>query len=67
MFGGLHTEFAALKTTGRWLQGSGCHDGLTHAGTAKSDTADDYLNAVHIKKTRYAHWVFAATLRIMLK
>ena len=55
MFGGLHIELAALKTLGNLLQSSGWTSALGAAGVAASGTADSFLKAAHITRTRRAH------------
>ena len=65
MFGGLHIELAALKTAGDWLQGSGWPQVLEQAGIATAGTADSFLRATHITRTRRAHQVTAAALYIL--
>ncbi|KAK6169757.1 hypothetical protein SNE40_020746 [Patella caerulea] len=62
MFGGLHIEMAVLKTIGDWLSGSGWTQALVQAGIAKSGTADSFLKASHVARTRRAHEVTAAAL-----
>ena len=64
MLGGLHIEMASFKALGNWLDGSGWADVLVQAGVAKSGTADSFLKASHITRTRHAHQVTAATLFI---
>ena len=55
MFGGLHIEMAALKAIGKWLEDSGWTSSLVMADIASSGTADSFLKASHISKTRRAH------------
>ncbi len=54
MFGGLHVEMAALKTLGDLLEGSGWTGALVQAGVATSGTADSFLKASHVTRTRRA-------------
>ena len=67
MLGGLHIEMASFKALGNWLDGSGWTDVLVQAEVAKSGTADSFLKASHITRTRHAHQVTAATLFILQK
>lgn len=62
MFGGLHIEMAMWKTFGDYLDGSGWTDVLTQAGIASSGTADSFLKALHVTRTRHAHQVTALAL-----
>lgn len=65
LFGGLHIKMAALKTLGDWLQGSGWVQALVQAEIATSGTADSFLRAAHVARTRRAHQVTAAALYIL--
>jgi len=65
MFGGLHIEMAALRTLGDWLQGSGWVQALVQAEIATAGTADSFLRASHVLRTRRAHQVTAAALYIL--
>ena len=62
MFGGLHIELAALKTLGDLLNSSGWTSALVQAGVATSGTADSFLKAANITRTRRAHQVTACVL-----
>ena len=62
MFGGLHLEMAALKSLGHLLEGSGWTPALVQAGVAKSGTADSFIKAAHVTRTRRAHQVTACAL-----
>jgi len=62
MMGGLHIEIAMWRTFGDYLESSGWTAALTQAGIASSGTADSFLKASHLTKTRYAHQVSAAAL-----
>ncbi len=62
MFGGLHIELAALKSLENLLQSSGWTAALVAAGVATSGTADSFLKAGHITRTRRAHQVTACVL-----
>ena len=65
MFGGLHIEMATLKTLGGWLQGSGWVQALVQADIATAGTANSFLRAAHVTRTRRAHQVTAAALYIL--
>ena len=64
MFGGLHI---ALKTLGDLLNSSGWTSALVQAGVATSGTADSFLKAAHIIRTRRAHQDTACVLYQALK
>ena len=59
LFGGLHIEIAALKTLGNLLDSSGWTGVLVQAEVATAGTADSFLKAVHVTRTRRAHQVTA--------
>ena len=65
MFGGLHIEMAALKTLGDWLRGSGWVQALVQAEITTPGTADSFLQAAHVARTRRAHQVTVAALYIL--
>jgi len=65
MFGGLHIEMAALKTVGDWLKGSGWVQALVQAGITTPGTADSFLQAAHVARTRRAHQVTVTALYIL--
>ena len=65
MFGGLHIELAALKTLGNWLEGSGWKEALIQAEIATPGTADSFLHATHVARTRAAHQVSVSALYIL--
>jgi len=62
MFGGLHIEMAALKSIGSLLQDSGWTSPLVEAGVASSGTAESYLSASSVTRTRQAHQITACCL-----
>ena len=66
MFGGLHIEMAALKLIGDLLAGSGWTAAVAGAGIATAGTADSFLKANHVTKTRHAHQVNAGSLYLLL-
>ena len=62
MLGGLHTKMALWNTLGGVLEGSGWTTALTEAEVASSGTADSYLKAAHLTRTRRAHQITLLTL-----
>ena len=64
---GLHIEMAAFRSLGTLLQNSGWTGALTEAGVASSDTADPFLSAPSVSKTRYLHEVTACCLYMLRK
>lgn len=62
MFGGLHIEMCVLKILGDLLEDSGWTGALVHAGVATSGTADAFLKASHVTRTRRAHQITATSL-----
>ena len=67
MFGGLHTEMAAFSSIGNLLKGSGWTSVLTDAGVASYGTAESFLKASSVTRTRLAHQVTAASLYRLMK
>ena len=67
MFGGLHIEMATLKLLGDWLEDSGWTNALVQADIASSGTANSFIHATHVTKTRHAHQVTAASLYVLLQ
>ena len=67
MFDGLHIEQDALKSIGVLLQGSGWTSALVEAGIATAGTAESFLSACSISKTRQAHKITSACLYKVLK
>ncbi len=65
MFGGLHIEMAVLRALGTWLEDSGWTAALVQADVSTSGTADSYIKATHVTKSRHAHQVTAASLSIL--
>ena len=49
------------------MQDSGWTNALVQANTASSGTADSFIRASHVTKTRHAHQVTAASLHTLLK
>ena len=66
LFGGLHIEMAFLKAIGGWLEGSGWTAALTEANVASAGTADSFLKATSVTRTRRAHQITASTLYVLL-
>ena len=66
MFGGLHTELAALKAIGNWLEDSGWTNALVQAEVTTPGTADSFLKASHVSRTRHAHQLTASALHILM-
>ena len=67
MFGGLHIEMTALKMIGNVLKQSGWTTVIEEANIASSGTADSFLSASNVTKTRQAHQVTACSLYNLLK
>ena len=67
MFGGLHIEMAMLKLLGDWLEDSGWTNTLVQADIASSGTANSFIHASHVTKTRHAHQLTAASLYTLLQ
>lgn len=57
MFGGLHIEMSLWNAIGDFLEDSGWTVALNDAGIASSGTADSFLKAAHLTRTRHAHQV----------
>lgn len=67
MFGGLHIEMAALRSLGTLLQDSGWSSSIVEAGVASSGTAESFLSASSVTKTRQAHQITACSLYKLMK
>ena len=67
MFGGLHIEMAALKSIGTLLQSSGWTSAIVEAGIASSGTAESFLSASSVTRTRQAHQITATCMYKHLK
>ena len=67
MFGGLHIELAALKAIGNWLEDSGWTNAVAQSDLASTGTADSFIKASHISRTRHAHQVTASALYILMR
>ena len=69
IFGGLHVEMALLKAIGGWLEGSGWTAALSEANVISTGTADSFLKATSVTRTRRAircHQVTASSLYVLL-
>ena len=55
----------AVKVVGDLLDGSGWRDVLVEAGITSSGTADFFLTAAHVTRTRRAHQVTASSLHVL--
>ncbi|MES9880445.1 MAG: hypothetical protein ABW185_06130, partial [Sedimenticola sp.] len=51
---------------GDWLEDSGWTTALAQANVASSGTADSFISASHVTKTRHAHQVTAASLHCLV-
>ena len=67
MFGGFHTELAALKALGSWIEYSGWTSVLVQAGMTTPGIADSFLKALHVSCTRHAHQVTAAVVYVLME
>ena len=67
MFGGLHIEMAFLKLIGGWLEGSGWTTALADANVATPGTAESFIKATSVTRSRWAHQVTACSLFILLQ
>ena len=67
ILGGIHIEMAAFKAIGHLLKESGWTAVLTEAGIAFSGTAESFLTASSVTKTRFAHQVTDCALYKMLQ
>ena len=66
MFGGLHTELAALKALRTWIQHSGWTSALVQAGITTPGTADSFLEEAQVSRTRHTHQITACALYILM-
>ena len=64
MFGGLHIEMAFLKVIEGWLEGSGWTTALANANVATPGTAESFVKAASVTRSRRAHQVTACSLFI---
>ena len=67
MFDGLHIEMAAFRSLGTLLQNSGRTGTLVEARVASSGSADSFLSASSVTKTRHIHEVTACCLYMLQK
>ena len=66
IFGDLHVEMAFLKALGERLDGSGWTSALSEANVASAGTADSFLKAAMVTRTRRVHQMTAGSLCILL-
>ena len=62
MMGGLHIEMTIWSTIGDYMEVSGWTAALTQADVASSGTADSFLEASHLSRTRRGHQISALAL-----
>ncbi len=62
MLGPLHIEMAGLKMIDDLLDGTGWTNALAQAEVATIGTADSFIYASHVARTRRAHQVTASSL-----
>ena len=67
MFVGLHIEMAAPKSIGTLLQDIGWTGALTEAGIASTGTAESFLTASSITRTRQMHKITACCLHKLME
>ena len=67
MFGELHVEMAALRSIGTLLRGSGWTSAIVEAEVASFGTAESYLSASRVTRTRQAHQITACSLYKLTK
>ncbi len=67
MFGGIHIEMSALRSLGTLLQDSGWTVALVEAGVASSGTAESFLSASSVTRSRQMHQVTACCLYMLQK
>jgi hypothetical protein len=67
MWYALHIEMGFLKLIGTWLDGSGWTTALVDANIASSGTAELFIKATSVTRSRRAHQVTASSLYILLK
>ena len=65
MFCGLHIETAALKALGDLLESSGWTHAPILASLATTGTADSFLKASHVTRTRRAHQITTCSLYLL--
>ena len=67
MFGGLHLEMAMWTMLGDYLACSGWTAALTEAAIVTVGTADSFLRASHLTRTRHAHQLTCVALEKLQK
>ena len=65
LFAGFHIEKASFNTLGDLLDCSGWTEALVQAGVATPGTADSFIKAAHVTRTRWAHQVTASVLYLL--
>ena len=65
MLGPLHIEMAGLKMIGDLLDGTGWTNAIAQAEVTTKGTADSFIHASHVARTRRAHQVTASSLYIL--
>ena len=65
LFAGFHIEKASFNTLGDLLDCSGWTEALVQAGVATPGTADPFIKAAHVTRTRWAHQVTASVLYLL--
>ena len=63
MFSGLYIGIAALRTFGDWLK---IVNALSQSNVPSAGTAESFLKASHVTRTRHAHQVTACSLHILM-
>ena len=67
MLGAMHIEKMLWTVSGDWLQCSGWTTAIHNSAVATSGTAQSFLGATHICRTRYVHQVSASALYVLMK
>ena len=62
MLGGLHIKMVIWNTCGDYSEAPGWTTAHIQVGITSSSTADSFLKAAHLTRTRHAHKVSAPTL-----
>ena len=65
MLGPLHIEMAGLKMIGDLLDGTGWTNAIAQAEVTTKGTADSFIHASHVARTRRAHQVTSSSLYIL--
>lgn len=67
MFGGLHIEMAALRSSGTLLDSSGWTTALVAVGVASSGTSESFISVGNETRTRRAHQITVCCLYRLMK